>query len=205
MMAQSACFGEDFNFAGKSRHRVKKLRPEGRTIAPIQFIATASFHIPRRLAYDDDGGAPDAPDATDEGNGRGLAHHDCIETQDRGEKRTRGNHDNAIHSAPVVRAGSTPAAAIGPSGSDRPSGERFDPGGADISITEDGSKFKPLHSSPQRSTRSEKPKTDRPDGCYSHRARREGNRRRQQAQATGAGNRRMEAQPSSAGQFSQQF
>ena len=40
--------------------------------------------------------SPDAPDANDEGNVRGLAHHDCIETQ---EKRTRGNHDNAIHSA----------------------------------------------------------------------------------------------------------
>ena len=67
-----------------------------------------------------------------------------------------------------------------------------------INIAEDGSKFTstlPLHGS-STASRTEKPKTDRPDGFYSHRARREGSGGR-----AGAGNRRMEAQPSSAGQF----
>ena len=56
-----------------------------------------------------------------------------------------------------------------------------------INNAEAGIEFSP-------SARSEKPKTDRPDGCYSHRARR--------AARAGAGNRRMEAQPSSASQVS---
>ena len=106
---------------------MKKLRPEGRTIAPTIHKSIGKLQVSTS--------SPDAPDANDEGNGRGLAHHDCIETQE--EKRTRGNHDNAIHSAPT-------GGLLGPSGERSCSNGVIRPGECPA---EDGSKSQ-AHDSP---------------------------------------------------------